>query len=101
MKRDLTKEETKINEKQLIKHKKNLEDLKTNLAYNTELIKLNITKREIDDKYKDYLRARRDEDDKRVLDVITKEIQEEEEHIKILTEQLKNGVEVKRPLAVV
>lgn len=95
MKRELDKEEKKVTEKQLERHKQLVKELKSNLEYNDDLIKKQNFLREFDDKWRDYLRERKDIEDKKILDEMKKEIENSEEHIKMLLNQLKEGVEIK------
>lgn len=95
-KRELTKEERELSEKQLNKHKENLKELEMNMKYNKSLIKMQQDKRTHDELFRPYLLAKKDKEDEEVLNIIKKEIENSEEHIKILTDQLKNGVEIKK-----
>lgn len=101
MKRQLNKEEREISEKQLARHKKELRDLETRLRYNKKIIKLQEHKRmlenekiEIDDEFREFLRRQKDEEDENIIKRFEADIKEEEKHIKILNEQLNEGVDI-------
>ncbi|MCH7568474.1 MAG: hypothetical protein IIA87_03550 [Nanoarchaeota archaeon] len=100
MKRELTKEEHEINVKQLLRHKELVIELEKNIEYNKSLIQLQENKRNHDNKFRDYLRERKTKEDSQIIKQINKELKSSGEHIKMLTTQLKEGVEVKKPTGV-
>ena len=100
MKRTLDDKEKEVSEKQLEVHKDNLKRLKANLDYNKALLKKQGFLRSFDDKWREYLRGQKDDEDDRAIKMIENEIENEEEHIKILTDQLKDGVEIRQPTGV-
>jgi len=99
-KRDLTSEEKKISQKQLERHKTNNEKLKKSLEYNKALLEKQQFNRAFDDKWREYLRTQKDEEDNKVFDLLEEEIKNTEETIEQLTIQLKEGVEQKIPSSI-
>lgn len=96
VKRNLIKNEKDISEKQFKKHQQNIIDLEQNLGYNQDLIKRQVDQRTHEDKWRQFLRDKKDKEDQEVLKLIKMEIENSKEHVKILSDQLKNGVEVKK-----
>jgi len=98
--RELTEEERKIVEKQIKNHEDKKEVLKKEFEYNKDILKLQQAQREHEDKFRLYLRERKDRLDTETLKQYESDIQEHEEHIVELTKQLNEGVEVKQPQGV-
>lgn len=96
MKRNLYKEEEKVVKRQLERHKELVKDLNINLLYNKSLLDKQEYLRNFDDKWREYLRKRKNEEDNKILKEIEKEIDNSKEHIEILNKQLKEGVEIKK-----
>jgi hypothetical protein len=100
--RKLTKEEKEICEKQLVRHKDLLKEKKEALFYlakqrDFEKIRREYKKQEREYNnfiipYNDKVQDKQDENGIKQIEI---EIKDSEEHIKILSTQLKDGVEVK------
>lgn len=99
-KRELTKEEKEIYEKQLKFHKQKIKILSENLKYNRDLLKRQIFLREFDDKWRKFLRRQKNEEDDKTIKLITDSIEDSEGHVHQLSNELMNGVEVKENPAV-
>ena len=100
MKRKLNKEEKKLSEKGLKRNQEMLQKLSDNLDYNCELIDKQSYARGFDDKWRQYLRDQKDEQDDKVIKAIRNEKEQTELIIGDLNKQLKDGVEVKTPLGI-
>ena len=100
MMRKLNAEEEKLEKEGLNRNKKDLITLKENYEYNKDLIDKQNYLRDHDDKWRDFLRRIKDEEDKNVLNTIQKEIDLKEELIKIANKNLKEGVEIKTSTAI-
>ena len=95
-KRKLTKEELDLESKGLDRNKKQLKMLEYNLDYNKALIAKQNFLRDFEDKWRQPERDRKDEEDKMVLETITKELDLVKNSIKIADEHIKSGVEIKQ-----
>lgn len=91
--RQLNEQEKELTNRNLKGNQEEIETLRKNLAYNLALITKQIQAREFDDSWRDYLRDQKDKEDKRIIEMITNEIENHEETIKICQDQLTNGVE--------
>jgi hypothetical protein len=100
MKRKLTKEEESMEKLGLERNEKDLKSLRENLDYNLSLIDKQTYLRDHDDRWRDFLRIQKDNEDKQVVDTIIKEIKIKEEMIKTAKEYIKDGVEQKIPQGV-
>lgn len=100
VKRQLDEDERKAVVKGLKREQGELEKLKSNLQYNEALLEKQNILRGFDDKWRNYLRTQKDEGDKLVLKRIKDSIKVCEESVKIDTEQLDEGVEVRRIVGV-
>jgi hypothetical protein len=98
--RQLTKDERELTERNLKRSKDELISLQMNKKYNQSLIDKQNQLREFDDKWREYLRKQKDEDDKKVINALEQEIDIRKFTIKTAEEQLKNGVEEKKILGV-
>lgn len=95
MKRQLTKEEKELTNRNISINEKELKELKENLDYNQSLIIKQNYLRDHDDKWRDFLRRQKDREDENVLKTISQAIREKENIINIAKDQVKNGVETK------
>lgn len=95
MKRQLTKEEKELTNRNISINEKELKELKENLDYNQSLIDKQNYLRDHDDKWRDFLRRQKDREDENVLKTISQAIREKENIINIAKDQVKNGVETK------
>ena len=92
-KRELTKEEKEIYEKQFKVHQKKLDDLKERKKYNNAVIEFNELKRNFDDEWRPLLRNQKLKENELVIKAFDLDIINEEEHIKDIKTKLKDGVE--------
>jgi hypothetical protein len=93
MKRNLTEEERKLEQMGVDRNKRDLELLKKNLKYNKELLDSMNAQRDFDDKWRGFLREQKDDENKKVFDMIKNEIENKENLIKQGEAHLKDGVE--------
>lgn len=93
--RPLEDKEKELTEKGIERLKKENVKLKENLEYNWALILKQKTLREFDDRFRDYLRKQKDEEDNKILELINNEIKLKEDNIEIMEKQLIEGVEPK------
>jgi len=96
MKRKLDKDELKFTEKGIKRNIEELKKLKENFEYNKALISKQNYLREFDNKWRDYLRSQKDEEDKKVFKIIEEEIKNHEQTIKVLQTHINEGVEIKK-----
>jgi len=94
-KRELTKEEKEITEKQLLRHKENKDRLVKSLEYNKAVVDMNRKQRDFNETWNEYKRDLKEEEEEKSLKLIADEIGNIEEHITQLTTELKEGVEQK------
>ena len=92
--RQLEGEEKEVSEKQLKKRKEELEKFKLNLEYNKDLIKKQKFLQELDDKWRIFLRGRKDDEDIQIIKSIEFEIDNTDKMVKLLEKQLNEGIEV-------
>lgn len=95
--RQLTDEEVQMEKLGLERNEKEVKSLQENLAYNVDLIAKQNYLREHDDKWRDFLRIQKDNEDKAILEAISKELTIKKEMVKQAKEHIKKGVEVKVP----
>ena len=100
MKRQLNKTEKELEEQGVKRNKKELEMLKENLSYNTELRNNQIRQREFDDKWRNFLREQKDFEDNKIFKMIESEIKIKEETIRSSNKLLKEGTEIRVPSGV-
>lgn len=98
MKRKLTKEEEQLTKLGLDRNSKELKTLKENLDYNLDLIAKQKYLREHDDRWREFLRMQKDNEDKQVVEAINKEIANKEDLVKTAKLHLNEGVEIKTPI---
>ena len=91
--RQLEGKEREINEKQLKKHKEDLKKLNSNLEYNKDLIEKQKYVQKLDDKWRPFLRERKDFEDSNVIKSINEEVKLSIEMIELLEKQLNEGVD--------
>lgn len=100
MKRQLNKTEKELEEQGVKRNQKELEMLKENLSYNTELRNNQIRQREFDDKWRNFLREQKDFEDNKIFKMIESEIKIKEETIRSSNKLLKEGTEIRVPSGV-
>ena len=86
----MDEKEEKLISKQLERHKKLIDDAKEDLLYNQALIEKKNYLRAHEDKFRDFLRKRDEENDDKVLRTIQLNIKDSEKHVEQLTNQLNN-----------
>lgn len=94
MKRKLTEKEANLSNKNLERLKKELTELESNLEYNKGLIEKQNNQRDFDDKWRDYLRNRKDEEDNKILQVINDKIEETKLVIERTQKELNEGTDL-------
>ena len=95
MKRKLTKEEEVKTLKGLERVKTELIDLNQSLEFNKDILKQQEDKRKHDDKWKDYLRSKKDEADAKIILTMEEDIKFKTDNIEEMLSQLNEGAEVK------
>lgn len=95
MKRPLNKEERRLEENGLKRNEEILKILGQELEYNKDLIINQQRARVHEDKWKEFLRMRKDLEDAKVIGMMASEVRLTEEKIEIAKRNLKEGVEVK------
>ena len=98
MKRELTEEERKMEQIGLDRNLKNLKILKDNFEYNKALLAKQEYLREFDDKWREFLRNQKKEEDEQVFKTIEDEIKNKEKLINDAQKHLSEGVEVRSGL---
>jgi hypothetical protein len=98
MKRELTEEERKMEQIGLERNLKNLKILKDNFEYNKALLAKQEYLREFDDKWREFLRNQKKEEDEQVFKTIEDEIKNKEKLINDAQKHLSEGVEVRSGL---
>jgi len=95
MKRQLTKKEKEVTEKNHEKNVKKLKSMKDRLAYNEALMNKENYLRTFQNKWADYLQTRKDEENDEIIKNNQIEIKEQKIIVNSTQDQLDNGVEVK------
>jgi hypothetical protein len=98
MKRELTEEERKMEQIGLDRNLKNLKILKDNFEYNKALLAKQEYLRVFDDKWREFLRNQKKEEDEQVFKTIEDEIKNKEKLINDAQKHLSEGVEVRSGL---
>ena len=98
MKRELTEEERKMEQIGLERNLKNLKILKDNFEYNKALLAKQEYLRVFDDKWREFLRNQKKEEDEQVFKTIEDEIKNKEKLINDAQKHLSEGVEVRSGL---
>ena len=80
--------EKKLLERQLERHKNNKVKLSESLEYNKDVIKMNKVNRDFSDKWSDYKRRLKEDEEKQGIKMIEDEIVNIEQHIKDINKQL-------------
>ncbi len=93
MKRQLTKQEKELESKGKMRNLKELKELQDRLNYNKDTIKLQMNQREFEDKWRPYLRNKKDSEDNLIIKSIEEEIDSKKQLIQIADVKLKEGVE--------
>lgn len=96
MNRKLTEKETALNQKAIDRLTKEVNAFKESLEYNDSLIEKQLQSRHHDDKFRDYLRKQKDEQDQDVISKIESEIRMREITIKETQKQIDDGVKIKK-----
>jgi len=91
----MTKEEEDLEKAGLERNQKDLKELKDILAYNQALFEKQKYHERFDDKWRKFLRYKKNEDDQNQIKAIMKEIAIKEEMIEIAKKNLNEGVEIK------
>ncbi|MEK6883470.1 MAG: hypothetical protein AABY22_27835 [Nanoarchaeota archaeon] len=91
----MEEKEMRLLEKQLERHKQNKIKLSESLEYNKDVIKMNKINRDFNDKWTDYKRRLKEEEENQGIKMIEEELNNIEQHIKEITKQLKEQPEVK------
>ena len=100
MKRKLTKDEKQKTEKAVKSITKEVKLLKENLAYNKAIIDKQNYMRDFEDKWRPYLRDKKDEEDRDTMKELNSVFKMKEATLTELQNQLKEGVEIKKPAGV-
>lgn len=93
MKRKLNADETKLTEKGIKRIAQEIEFLQKNLEYNMDLIKRQNYLRDFDNKWRDYLQNQKDREDKRVLEMVSGEIENKIKSKETMESHINKGVE--------
>lgn len=94
--RQLTREEKRLTERNLKRQNEEIDQLRKNREYNLDMIGKQNFIRLLDDKWRDFLREQKDQEDKKVISMIDSEIENRESTVKIAKSQINQGVEEKK-----
>ena len=93
VKRELSKEEKDLSKKNIKRIQEEILSSEMDLNYNKDILKRNQQNRILDDKWRDYLRERKDQEDKKTLKLMEEFIEEKKNIIRVTEDQIKNGAE--------
>ncbi len=94
-KRRLSEVEKELTEKGIVRLKIEVDEMTDELNYNMSLKAKESYLRKFDDKWREFLRDRKDSADKQLLEQVEETINEKNNTIKQMEDHLENGVEAK------
>ena len=93
--RQLTNQEKKMTERGIVKVTKELEIMREELAYNKAIVELQNVNRDFEDKWREFKRNRKDEEDRKMLEAMENEVKIKEHSRYEMTKHLEEGVKEK------